>query len=658
MNVQETLKRKLKEADAEAHAALATLAKELGESLSPGVHEVLLAEALAPTRERAWRETAEEWLLSLSSPDSAKLAQLLRPSRGAWLLCVETPQPGTALLIGNSLSGTTVALARLGWTVTLVDNDPARLAIAKMRTESLVPENKSPVATHLCTTKDLPLAGENFDLVVMEEAPPGSSWTLRQASQLVRGAGQVGNTSGMLAVTADNRLAYKVSTGERGEFRLVRPLPFLKRALFGDRVGRPYTPTSSRTLRAHRRAFRDLGSPRPKAVSLYPDRRDFSHVVDLDAPGTLRLTLGPKERGNRSKMLGQSLGLFPVFTPSFALWSPVTIDGIVPRVDSGPMASLSGRILTSIADNFGAQPPPAEHLVATRGNTAMIFTGGDQGWVVRVPLGHRPGEAVRLGLRHTNWLGGRFPKSKLESVLPRPLFEGHVDGAYVVAETRMPGFGAGQLSGDPAGMGRVFTQAGELLAELVTEPPCTFDDEAFDGYFGAAFEEVSLRLGRGDENEQGERCLPANLQRIKQELRALVVGLEIPRVAAHNDLRPKHVIVQAEVEPGAPEVGTIRGIVDWSCLTPNGLPLFDLVHLILQERASCSSSRDAWEDLQNPDRLTAVERAALDDYCAALNLPDAWRQAICLGYPILFGAVAERHWEYSRPHWLRRAFGI
>ncbi|MFT6361825.1 MAG: hypothetical protein ACJAZ8_000219 [Planctomycetota bacterium] len=658
MNIQETLERKLKEADAEAQAALVTLATELGEALSPSVHGILLAEALVPTRERAWRETAEEWLLSLSSLDSARLAQVLRPSRGAWLLSVETPEPGTALLIGNSLSGTTIALARLGWQLTLVDNDASRLAIAKLRTESLVPENKTPVETHLCTTNDGSLDGRSFDLVVMEEATAGSTWTLKQAAQLVRGAGQVGRSSGMLAVTADNRLAYKVSTGERGEFRLVRPLPFLKRAFFGDRIGRPHTPTSSRTLRAHRRAFRDLGSPRPKAVSLYPDRRDFSHVVDLNAPGTLRLTLGPKERANRVKMLGQSLGLFPVFTPSFALWSPVTIDGIVPLVSSGENANLIGRILSSIADNFGAQPPPPEHLVATRGNTAMIFTGGDKGWVVRVPLGHRPAEATRLSLRHTNWLGGRFPKSKLEAVLPRPLFEGQVDGAYVVAETRMPGYGAGQLSGDPEAMGRVFAQAGELLAELVTEPAAIFDDEAFDGHFGAAFEEVSLRLGRGDQDEAGKRYLPANLQRLKQELRALVVGLEIPRVAAHSDLRPKHVIVQAEVEAGAPEVGTIRGIVDWSCLTPNGLPLFDLVHLILQERASCSSSKDAWEDLQNPERLTTAESAALDAYCAALDLPDAWRKAICLGYPILFGAVAERHWEYSRPHWLRRAFGI
>ena len=44
-------------------------------------------------------------------------------------------------------------------------------------------------------------------------------------------------------------------------------------------------------------------------------------------------------------MLGHSLGLFPLFTPSFALWSPVTHDGIVPARSSSPTASLFGRIL-------------------------------------------------------------------------------------------------------------------------------------------------------------------------------------------------------------------------------------------------------------------------------------------------------------------------
>ncbi|MDE0895832.1 MAG: phosphotransferase [Planctomycetota bacterium] len=672
MDVAKVLQARLQAARKEALAAVDTLEHELAGGLGADSRAALLAEAEPPTKQRAWRETIEEWLLDLPAPEAAQLAQLLRQSRGSWLLQIDTPKTGSALLIGNSLSGTALALVHLGWQVTLIDNCADRLAIAKLRAACLSPIGSAVTSTVLSESNTLPFDDGTFDLVVMEEAPLNSKWSLRDASRVTRGAARIGDTAGMLAVTADNRLAYKVSTGTRGEFRLVRPLPFLKRALLGDQFGRPHTPTSSRTLAAHRRAFRDLAHTTPRAVSLYPDRRDFAHVVDLQAPGTLRLTIGPKERANRIKMLGHSLGLFPLFTPSFALWSPVTQNGIVPARSSSPTACLFGRILAEVAGNFGAEPPRAEHLIATRGNTALIQTaalgGAANGWVIRVPLGHRPTEAIRLGLRHTNWLGGRFPRSKLEALLPRPLHEGNIEGVYVTAETRLPGFGAGQLSGDADAMGFVYEQAAELLAELQTEPAVTIDQEAFDELFGRAFDEVGARLGRRDQDQLepgatpnlAERAgaLPGNLAKLRDELRELVIGLEIPRVAAHNDLRPKHIIVQTEDAPDGPRRGTITGIVDWACLTPNGLPLFDLVHLILQERASCSSSRQAWEDLQNPASLTQAEEAAISAYCAALALPDAWRKAICLGYPILFGAVAERHWEYSRPHWLRRAFGI
>ncbi len=672
MFVSQLLQERLAAARAEALAAVETLERELDGSLGAGARAALLAEAEPPTKERAWRETVEEWLLSLPLPDAEQLAQLLRQSRGAWLICVDIRPPGNSLLIGNSLSGTALALARLGWHVTLVDNDKERLAIASLRADCLNPYGSEATATVFVDAAKLPFEDGTFDLVVMEEAPPKSTWTLAEATRVTRGAKRIGDPAGVLAVTADNRLAYKVSTGKRGEFRLVRPLPFLKRAFLGDTFGRPHTPTSSRTLAAHKRAFRDLSHTTPKAVSLYPDRRDFSHVVDLQAPGTLRLTIGPKERRNRIKIWGHSLGLFPLFTPSFALWSPVTRAGIVPARSSDPKATPLGEMLAEIADNFGAKPPHAEHLVATRGNTALIQTprsmGTTDGWVIRVPLGHRPAEATRLGLRHTNWIAGRFPGTKLEPLLPRPLFEGEIRGIFITAETRKPGFGAGQLSGDAEAMGFVFKQASELLVELVSEPPKPFTQEAFDELFGRSFHEVGARLGRGEQEDAAasatpnlaERAgdLPGNLAKLRDELRDLVLGLEIPRVAAHNDLRPKHVIVEVDDSSNGPRRGTITGIVDWSCLTPNGLPLFDLVHLILQERASCSNSRQAWLDLQDPSKLTSLEEAAIRSYCQALALPDAWRKAICKGYPILFGAVAERHWEYSRPHWLRRAFGI
>ena len=150
----------------------------------------------------------------------------------------------------------------------------------------------------------------------------------------------------------------------------------------------------------------------------------------------------------------------------------------------------------------------------------------------------------------------------------------------------------------------------------------------------------------------------AALDRMEDELRELVLGLSVPRVACHSDLRPKHLV--ARVTGGGAGRGRLVGIVDWSSLDRRGLPLYDLVHLIASERAQLpgSSSRRAWEEVQDPARLSRDERAVLEAYERALGLPPEWRRAITRAYPVLFGAMAESNWDYSRPRWLRRLFGI
>ena len=48
------------------------------------------------------------------------------------------------------------------------------------------------------------------------------------------------------------------------------------------------------------------------------------------------------------------------------------------------------------------------------------------------------------------------------------------------------------------------------------------------------------------------------------------------------------------------------------------------------------------------------------DYVEARHLQDfdEYCRAIEAFYPVLVGAMAEKNWDYSRPRWLNRNFGI
>jgi hypothetical protein len=191
--------------------------------------------------------------------------------------------------------------------------------------------------------------------------------------------------------------------------------------------------------------------------------------------------------------------------------------------------------------------------------------------------------------------------------------------------------------------------AGELVQALASLPRTAareLTESAARALFGPRFDVVCERAGDPDAT--------AALRQLEAETIAGATGLRVPLVTCHRDLRPKHVIADAE---GA---GALMGIVDWSCLQLEGPPLYDLFHFIAQERTAQAgwTARSVWLALQDRDALTPGEAQAVRAYEAALDLPPAWYAVIARAYPVLFGAMAEEHWDFSRPLWIKRMFGI
>ncbi|MBM3991612.1 MAG: methyltransferase domain-containing protein [Planctomycetes bacterium] len=580
-----------------------------------------LERALAKlARGSPYRAAFESLLLELDDEAADRLMQLSREARGAWFLALCTPDlergPARALCIGNALSGASIPLAAHGFEVTLFDRSPLRLRFAQARNAALVPGGSTETVVAQ-TSARLPFEAGAFDLVVQEDALDAPAHELDELARVCRGE---------VVLIADNRLAYKRSTGRRGVFDVPSPLAFARRALRGP----------GRTLGGYRKRLERSGIARPRCFALYPHASEFTFLVGLDAAGP-RLELGPKERANSLKLLAHSLGLFPWLTPSFAL--------IGTRGESSGAAPRWSRLLAAIERATGERGAELEHVVATRGNSAVLLTRGARdhaagAWCVHIGLSAAQRDQLSTHARTLQHIASAHPACPV----PQFLLEGVHEGVYVTVERRARGLTAPQLTGELAATRRTLEDLVPALEGLVASAPRELDGACFERLLGARFDIVSRTCA--------SEATRAALEHLRATAREQWIGLRFPLVVQHADLRSKHVQVERD--------GRLVALLDFGSAERADLPGFDLLHHMLHERKQAErlSSRAMWRLALEPRHWRDFERAALERYAAALALPEGYFAALARVYPVLVAAMAERHWDYSRPRWLERQFGV
>jgi len=566
-----------------------------------------------------FRRALERLLLELDDEGADKLMQMLREARGAWFPLLSASS-GDVLFIGNALSGSITPLAAAGFRVTILERNVERARFALLRALEHTPGSVRVVLGG--DTAKLPFADASFDVVVQEDGlPRADDRFAHEFDEVLRVA------RGEVVLTADNRLAYKHSSGRRNDFHVPSPLAFA-RAAFAPRRG-------ERTLPGYRSLFAHGGFRAARAFALYPHSRDFTHVVALDAH-LPTLTIGPMERKNRLKLLGRSLGLFPWFTPSFAI--------VGSRAESRASTRLD-RILADLSTRTQEPVPVAEQLVGTRGNTLLVQTrgeaeGGRGAWTLHIPLCPKNVPQLELHMRSLELVRARFPAVPV----PEPLFHGRIEGVWLSCERRLAGWTAPQVVGDRARIGRMQREVARHFASLVTRTSRTFTADDFDAQVAARFRLVAAHVGVAS--------TVSHLERMLAESREKLIGATFPLVLYHADLRSKHVQVDRD--------GRVLGYLDWGTTEAEGLPLFDLLHLIVHERKQEMriSPGEAWRAVRDRRGLFDHEVEALDSYSRTLALDPSVVSTLAAIYPVLVAAMAEKNWDYSRPRWLHQQFGI
>ena len=245
--------------------------------------------------------------------------------------------------------------------------------------------------------------------------------------------------------------------------------------------------------------------------------------------------------------------------------------------------------------------------------------------------------------RHVEAL--REVRARFPSVpVPEPLHFGRVAGVTLACERRIGGWTAPQRAGDLPRIARMLDDAAAHFGKLLVRDPAPLTDAEYDEHF-------TSRIALVQEHAAVPSTI-ANLERLKLDMRRRLVGRKLARVYYNADLRAKHV----QIDRG----GRVLGFLDWGTSEKECVPYFDLLHLLVHERKQEAGLKTgaAWSIVLGGTELREHERAALARYRAAVGLDEETARDFVELYPVFVAAMAEKNWDYSRPRWLHRQFGL
>lgn len=484
---------------------------------------------------------------------------LLPPLTGKRLLCI-SPHDAVVWMLSRSCQ----QLTRIEDSSAFSTEPKLRLEVSRIGIDEVTDESSG---------------SGNWDGLVVHD--PQGLWlarsTLPQFSRLLASLPRLLNPSGFVYVAAANRWSVfriaRASPHAKGHSAQgVVPLGTIEQLL--NRSGWP----------AHRR---------------YPLLMSGSRIVQILGEQGYQSSKNSERLQERAKeLLLGPLGA-QHWAPSYAFLS------LGPECELSVLDQVVQRVGRLRSPGAGEEPVLKEYLVLS-GNKSVVTCGlpnEDGADVVAVLAGdslsieRRRKETTTL--RRLGELGaaktGRFP-------LVLDQFE--AGSAQCFAMTRIPGV---TLDQDSVALEDVTDEAVDFLIQFhcETSKRVLIDRE----FFGVHVQHI-LQAARS-RNPQ----LAAALAEWVSPLQQVLVGLEIPLVWMHGDYKVENVMYE-------PRSRKLTGVIDWEHAIFPGLPLLDLIYLLIFNRLARGGH---WlREIRKfcvEDDVTEVEKHRLQRYCAALDIP-------------------------------------
>jgi aminoglycoside phosphotransferase (APT) family kinase protein len=265
--------------------------------------------------------------------------------------------------------------------------------------------------------------------------------------------------------------------------------------------------------------------------------------------------------------------------------------------------------------------PTIAHAELTSTDVAVILVsrGGEPPCaVLKLPM---TPESVEGVLRESSTLAALHADDRLghwRDLIPRPRASGELHGRRYRVDTVLRGRTVLDRLSDGPSRRRLLDSAAETIHVLHRESATTVEagDRLVERWIDAPVDDL---LARG-----AARGLEPGLERLRAELRCALVGRRFSVSWIHGDYWLGNLLFEdADAEPS--------GIVDWDAAVDSGLPVLDVLHLVVYTRRSVGGQNlgEIVSDLLDGGGWSPDERRILDRYgCCDGSLSE--RHAILL----------------------------
>jgi ubiquinone/menaquinone biosynthesis C-methylase UbiE len=574
-----------------------------------------LEDLLHLCQELGWDKGVAAFLGTKSIPNADSWAAYFSPeTRAAGRLLLPANPNARVLDLGCGIGPLSINFARYFDEVVGVDHGLTQLQLLRLRASEAEIRNLRVVCAG--DRQHLPFPAESFDVVllngVLEWVANMQTGSPRHRQRdFLAEIHRVLKPEGEIYIGIENRFAFTYLSGgtdEHTHLRFVTLLPRKAANLMSViKSGKPYR-VYTYSRRGYRKLLREAGFA---AAHFYMPRTNYRKISQIVEGENRSVTAGAfceKPRLGKMKRWPLKALAYPYLAHSYSIIAGK--NRLAPSLIEEAVAELQ----TCLANGVSGTPKLQPVLVRIgESSVATISVAGKEGmskFTLRIPLTPQASHQQRHNSQSLSELVARLgPESSLKGLLPEPIATLNCQGQPVFAECSCPGFDLRHCY-RPEDQPAVFRLGLDFLLRL----HCELDEQRTHSAMAI---EAWLRKREAHIYRTTQAFPDERLTNLVDNAIASLRAEPPAVVCTHGDFWPGNLVSTAGGD-------LLTGVVDWKFANVEGMPLLDLLQLLLCTKGLSSGkgfTRSLTERLLMR-QFEDSEKPFVEEYCAEFGISD------------------------------------